>query len=830
MFMKNKTLIKLLFFFLVTQVSIAQEIKNIYGKVTFEDQALSNVSVTIKNSPKGIQTDFNGNYKIDASVGDEILFSYVGLKTISILVEDVTSLLNIKMSAEINQLEDIVVKASKKKVKPSDIFLEGKEKLATAVGPLNLAATMGQVYYYGSKDISLGAPSLANSLAIRSGNLRADSEGNLYVRGVKAIWDIDSGIYENSSLVNTADVIDVYILSNAPARYSSKAVVIVKTNQSSQLIKIEKERATEEYKNQNYFDQNSVTTKLNFSQHDFSKENTEKKEIYGRVTFMESSIPDVVVSVVENKEFKFFTDAKGSYKINASIGDIIQFVHVSFETVSVIVEDVTKELNIELTQKINELDQVVIEASRKSGKVARQKKDADEAYTTSRGKKDPKKSGFSNTFVDGKSVSNVYANIQEALVGKISGYRYDRTTGASYLRGLGMSVTQDYPVAWEIDGTFTSNAPQIDLSDIKSIRALKSIGATNKYGTVAAGGLIIIETVYGGFDVKAKKDTFLEEYANSNFYNDDAMTMSLEKAEQNKYGLALEAYKNKYSAYEFYLEKLKDKLTNYADHLSIAMSFFEFHGDKDLAINVLNGLAMKHSENPEILKAIAYYFQFLEDKKSAIEVYQQIFRLRSKYSQSFRDLANAYVDYDLFEKAWKLYMGFMIKEYADSSEGIGELIYNDMEWLYFNRFNQTNIKQKFEPIHKNIDEFSNDVRLVFEWNTSEAEFELEFVNPDKRAYVFDHSLEANNDLIIEEKKLGYSSKLFFLEDIGDGEWLVNLTYKGNKKQVPTYLKLTSYYNWSKSNEKRRIEVYKLELQDQKIRLLTVNENLPVFEK
>jgi len=109
--MKNKTLIKLLFFFLVTQVSIAQEIKNIYGKVTFEDQALSNVSVTIKNSPKGIQTDFNGNYKIDASVGDEILFSYVGLKTISILVEDVTSLLNIKMSAEINQLEDIVVKA-----------------------------------------------------------------------------------------------------------------------------------------------------------------------------------------------------------------------------------------------------------------------------------------------------------------------------------------------------------------------------------------------------------------------------------------------------------------------------------------------------------------------------------------------------------------------------------------------------------------------------------------------------------------------------------------------------------------------------------------------
>ena len=569
---------------------------------------------------------------------------------------------------------------------------------------------------------------------------------------------------------------------------------------------------------------------MNFAQHDITEENTNEKEVFGRVTFMDSSIPDVLVSIVDKKEFSVFSDVKGAYKIRASVGDIIQFVHVSFETVSIIVEDVTNELNIVLKQKINDLDQVVIESKRKLGKIAQQKKDADEGFMTSRGKKDPKKSGFSNTYVDGKTVSNIYSSIQEALVGKISGYVYDRTTGKGYLRGLGMSVTQDYAVAWEIDGVFTSNAPNIDLSDIKSIRALKSVGAANKYGTAAAGGVIIIETVYGGFDSKkVKKDKFLEEYANSNFYNDDATSMSLEKEQQNKYSLVLEAYKNKDVAYEFYTDQLKNKLTNYSDHLSIAMTFFQYHMDKGMATRVLNELAMSNAQNPEILKAIAYYFQLIEEKKSAVEVYQQIFRLRSKYAQSFRDLANAYVDYNLFEKAWKLYMGFMIKDYADSSEGIGELIYNDMEWLYFNRNNQTKIKQKFIPIYKNIEEFSNDVRLVFEWNTSEAEFELEFVNPDKRAYVFDHSLENNNELILQEKKMGYSSKLFFLEDIGNGEWLVNLTYKGNKKQVPTYLKLTTFYNWSKPNEKRKINVYKLELQDQKIRLLTVNKELPVFQ-
>ena len=67
--------------------------------------------------------------------------------------------------------------------------------------------------------------------------------------------------------------------------------------------------------------------------------------------------------------------------------------------------------------------------------------------------------------------------------------------------------------------------------------------------------------------------------------------------------------------------------------------------------------------------------------------------------------------------------------------------------------------------------------MVFEWNTSEAEFELEFVSPDKRSYSFDHSLVANNELIIDEKRIGYTSKMFEIEDLGKGDWLINLIYK-----------------------------------------------------
>ena len=112
----------------------------------------------------------------------------------------------------------------------------------------------------------------------------------------------------------------------------------------------------------------------------------------------------------------------------------------------------------------------------------RKKKKVEEEFQTSRGKVNPKASGFSQTFVDGSKFSNVYTNIQQALVGKITGYKYDQVSGNGYLRGDAMSINQDYPVAWEVDGVFTTYAPPLDLSQIKSVRALKALGATAKYG------------------------------------------------------------------------------------------------------------------------------------------------------------------------------------------------------------------------------------------------------------------------------------------------------------------------------------------------------------
>lgn len=802
--------------------------KMISGKVVYRNKVLSDVHIINNSSKVAVKSDAEGDYQIPANIGDAIEFRYVGLKTVTITVEDVTRILNIKMMDELNQLDDVVVKANVTK-KRNSVTLENEDitmhvsGLATVI---NLKKAPYRVWRFNVDRLNK-AWGYGTALGGLKGSLRSDPSGDLVINGQKPMYIVDGMIEVREQLPDINLAADIYVEMGRPPK------LIIFTINNPKYIQKKKEELAEKHRNQNFYDTASVPGKLDFSQNDVIFDLGEEREVYGKITQLETPVPDVMVSVAGKKNLRVFSDAQGNYKIKARVGDILQFTHASYETLSIFIEDVTEELNVALEERVRELEEVVVESNKIKGGVLAKKLQKDEKFDTSRGEFDPKRSGFSQTYVDGKDFSNVYENIQQAVVGKIPGLVYDRESQQVFsTRASSMSLTQSYPVAWEIDGLFTTNPPPLDLSQIKSVRFLRSLRASNRYGAQAAGGVMIVKTIYGNFNANTpKKNSFLAEYANSNFYENDAAISSLEIKEQNKFTQSLRGYNNKLKAYQFYEEELKEKITNFGDHIGAAIEFYEFYNDKRIATQILNDLALQHPNNPEVLKSIAYYHQFFGNKREAITSYERVFTLRPKHAQSFRDLANAYADYDLYDKAWKLYYSYILKGKVTSEEGIGELIYNDMEWLFYQRSHQTNIKQKFVPIHRNPKEFQRDVRMVFEWNTSEAEFELEFVSPDRRSYVFDHSLYANGDLITNEKNVGYSSKMFVIEDLGsNGDWLVNLTYKGNKKSVPTFLKLTTYYNWGKPNEKKNINVYKLEIQNQKASLLKFDREFEVFQK
>jgi len=109
-----KQITKLLFVFLALAVTFqvsAQE-TTITGTVTssLDDVALPGVSVVLQGTQKGTQTDFDGNYTIEASKGDVLLFSFVGMSSQAITIGD-SSQINVVLLEDAESLDEVIVTA-----------------------------------------------------------------------------------------------------------------------------------------------------------------------------------------------------------------------------------------------------------------------------------------------------------------------------------------------------------------------------------------------------------------------------------------------------------------------------------------------------------------------------------------------------------------------------------------------------------------------------------------------------------------------------------------------------------------------------------------------
>jgi len=85
-------------------------VKRVVGTVTDESgQPLPGVNVVIKGTNKGTQTDFDGNYELTISTGEELQFSYIGQKNVVIPV--FSSVINVNMEDDVEALEEVIVTA-----------------------------------------------------------------------------------------------------------------------------------------------------------------------------------------------------------------------------------------------------------------------------------------------------------------------------------------------------------------------------------------------------------------------------------------------------------------------------------------------------------------------------------------------------------------------------------------------------------------------------------------------------------------------------------------------------------------------------------------------
>ena len=98
-----------LFVVLMAQLTFAQE-RSVSGTVS--DNAglpIPGVSVLVKGTKSGTQTDFDGKFVIKADPSQTLIFSYVGMNTREVVAKSTT--INVKMASSAMELESVVVTA-----------------------------------------------------------------------------------------------------------------------------------------------------------------------------------------------------------------------------------------------------------------------------------------------------------------------------------------------------------------------------------------------------------------------------------------------------------------------------------------------------------------------------------------------------------------------------------------------------------------------------------------------------------------------------------------------------------------------------------------------
>ena len=217
----------------VQHVSYVQQQQTITGVVTdATGMALPSVNILIVGSTVGTQTDFDGNYTIEAAEGDTLLFSFVGMKSVSMVVgTDLT--IDVQMEDDTNALDEVIVVGY------------GTQKKVTVTGAIS--AIKGDVL---AKDpvINLSnslAGRLAGVVAIQTSGEPGFDDSTITIRGINTIGNsspliVIDGIPDRSgglSRLNANDIESMSVLKDASAAiYGSRAAngaIIITTKRGS---------------------------------------------------------------------------------------------------------------------------------------------------------------------------------------------------------------------------------------------------------------------------------------------------------------------------------------------------------------------------------------------------------------------------------------------------------------------------------------------------------------------------------------------------------------------------------------------------------------------
>jgi TonB-linked SusC/RagA family outer membrane protein len=247
-----------LFVLLIAQLTFAQD-KTVSGVVT--DQSglpIPGVNVLAKGSKTGTQTDFDGKFKVNATAGQTLVFSFTGMKTIE---ASAANGMKVKMADDAVQLEGLVVTAlgvkksekaigyAAQSIKGSSITEARESNLVNAlsgkIAGVQITNSSGAVGA-SSRIVLRGASSITGNnqaLFVVDGVPFDNSSGGSGLRGIAAAANAGSSggrdLPNGVASLNPDDIESITVLKgpNAAALYGIRAaqgVVIITTKKGKE--------------------------------------------------------------------------------------------------------------------------------------------------------------------------------------------------------------------------------------------------------------------------------------------------------------------------------------------------------------------------------------------------------------------------------------------------------------------------------------------------------------------------------------------------------------------------------------------------------------------
>ena len=170
---------------------IKQQTMTVTGMVTDQQNVpLGGVSIVIRGTTKGVSTNFDGQYEIEASEGDILVFSYIGFAKHEVQVAQET-VINVVMKADLMDLNEVIVTAT---------GVRRKVEMGNSIANLNVADDVKQRPISNVSDLLQGQ---ATGVQISSSGGSTGMGSRIRVRGSNsASLSNEPVIYIDGILIN----------------------------------------------------------------------------------------------------------------------------------------------------------------------------------------------------------------------------------------------------------------------------------------------------------------------------------------------------------------------------------------------------------------------------------------------------------------------------------------------------------------------------------------------------------------------------------------------------------------------------------------------------